>query len=376
MQAVIMAGGKGTQLHPLTTNVPKPMVPLFDRPVMEHCLRLLARHGITDIIVTVSHLARDVVEYFGDGSRLGVRIRYSVETEPLGTAGGVKRIQSMINGTFVVVSGDAITDMDITWALAQHRSASAIATIMLSEVDDPTQFGVVQRDPAGKVLRFAEKPRSTEVFSTTVSTGIYIMEPEVLSCIPYYEPQDFAREVFPRMLNNGEPVYAFPIPGYWCDVGNTAHYRNAHFDALEGRVNVEIPAAHIGQGIWMGERVELHNSAEVSAPVFLGAGVVVRRGAALGRRTVIGADSLVDEGAHIMRSVIGRGSLIGRNSRVSDCIVGSGYSVGDSEAISDRTLVEPVRYDTPVPEPVRTPLPKRPAEPNRRRREHAEELTV
>jgi len=339
MQAVIMAGGVGTRLRPLTANVPKPMVPLFDRPVMEHTINLLTKHGITDVIVTLSHLAGEVVEYFGDGSSLGVKIRYSVETDPYGTAGGVKLIQDMIDGTFVVISGDVVTDFDLTEALHKHRSASAIATIMLCDVDDPTQFGMVRCEPNGRLTRFLEKPKSSEIFGNTVSTGIYILEPEVLSCIPYNWPFDFGRDLFPRMLNNSEPVYGFPIPGYWCDIGNINHYRKVHFDALEGKLKIDLPAAHIGQGIWIGERVDLHSSVEISAPIFLGPGAVVRRGVSLGSHTVVGAEALIDEGARISRSVIGSRSCVGRNAVVTDCIMSGGYSISDDETVNERLLI-------------------------------------
>jgi len=357
MQAVILAGGSASRLYAPTAGIPKPMLPIFDRPVVEHCIALLAKHRITDIIVTTSHISQEIVQYLGDGSRFGVRLRYSVETEPLGTAGGLKLVQPMIDQTFVVIPGDAITDADLSAALRSHHTASAMATLMLHEADDPTQSAIVETDSAGKVTRFLEKPRSSEVFSGTISTGICVLEPEVLSCIPYHRPYDFARELVPSMLNNGEPIYGLALPGYWCDAGDMMRYRNAHFDALEGRLSVELPAAHIGQGIWMGERVELHSSVELSSPVFLGAGVVVRKGATIGSRTIIGADTLVEEGAHVSRSVIGGGSLIGRDASVTDCILGSGYSVTEAERISLRTLVEPV-YRTARAERLATPAPR------------------
>lgn len=348
MQAVIMAGGVGMRLRPLTANVPKPMVPLFDRPVMEHILNLLAKHGITDVIVTLSHLTGEIAEYFGDGSSLGVKIRYSIETDPYGTAGGVKLVQDMIDGTFVVISGDVVTDFDLTEALYKHRSASAIATIMLSDVDDPTQFGAVQCDPNGKVMRFLEKPKSSDVFGKTVSAGIYVLEPEVLSCIPYNWPFDFGRDLFPRMLNNGEPVYGFPIPGYWCDIGNVNHYRKVHFDALEGKLKIDLPAAHIGQGIWIGERVDLHSSVEISAPVFLGPGAIIRRGAILENHTVVGTEALINEGARISHSVIGSRSCVGRNAVVTNCITSGGYSISDSETVNEQLLITSPYYEKPT----------------------------
>ena len=339
MQAVILAGGKGTRLRPLTTSAPKPMVPLFDRPVMEYCVKLLAGHGITDIIVAVSHLAQEIMHYFGDGSRYGVKIRYSVEMEALGTAGAVKLVQGMINGTFLVVAGDIITDFDLAAALQRHKAASAIASLMLYRVDDPSDFGLVESDDAGRITRFLEKPKSTEIFTDTISTGIYILEPEALSCIPYDRPCDFARELFPRMLNNREPVYGFRVPGYWCDVGNLLQYRNAHFDALEGRVKLDLPATHVGGGVWLGEGVKVHPSVNLASPVFLGSGVTIRRSANIGERTVIGANTLVDEFASISNTIIGSGSFVGPNARITGCVIGSGCATTDGESIEYRTLV-------------------------------------
>jgi len=358
MQAVIMAGGNKTQLYPITANIPKPLLPIFDRPVMEHCIKLLAKHKITDIIVTLSYLAKDIIYYFGDGTRFGVNIRYFVETEPQGTAGGIKLVQNMIEDTFVVLSGDAVTDIDLTAALDMHRKSSAIASLMLYKVDNPGEFGIVECDTGGKITRFLEKPKSSEVFTDNVNTGIYIFEPEVLSCIPYYQQYDFSRELFPRMLNNQEPIYGITLPGYWCDVGNLPQYLNAHFDALEGRVKLELPATHIGKGVWLGERVEVDNSVELSSPVFLGAGARVRRDASLGKRTIIGSETLVDEGADITRSVIGSNSHIARNTHIADCVIGSGYSTNDNDDIQDQSLVSHVHYEIETELPIKkAPVP-------------------
>lgn len=331
MQAVILAGGSRARLHPPTTSIPKPLIPFFDRPVMEHSIKLLAKHGITDIIVTTSYLAKDIMRYFGNGSRWGVSIRYSIENEPMGTAGAVKLVQAMISETFVVVSGGAITDADLTVAITAHKSASPIATILLDRADDPTQFGVVDCDESGRVTRFVEKPKSADASANTVSSGIYLLEPEALSSIPYNTVQDFALNLFPRLLRNMEPVQGVRLSGYWCDAGNLLQYRNAHFDALQGKIRLDLPAVHAGEGIWVGERVDIHPSAQLASPIFIGSGASIGRDAVLGEQTIIGANALIGDGAYVARSVIGGGSFIGREMRVTDSVISGGYAVTQTD---------------------------------------------
>ncbi|MCL5104835.1 MAG: NDP-sugar synthase [Armatimonadetes bacterium] len=369
MQAVILAGGNGTRLRPLIATVPKPMLPLFDMPILEHSIRLLAKHGIRDIIITTSPYADGLMDYFGDGANWGVRIRYSVEHEPMGTAGAVKLARKMIQDTFIVFSGDVVSDFDLKEAIISHKSTSAIATILLAQVDDPTQFGIVRCDSTGRLRQFKEKPRSHEVTSNIVSTGIYIFEPEVLSCIPYDEPCDFGRQLFPRMLNNQEPIYGLSPRGYWCDVGNLANYRRLHTDALTGPLNVEIPGREIADGIHIGEDVDIHPSAQLSGPLFLGNGVTVRRGANVGKGTVVGAGTCIDEGAEVVGSIIGGGSYLGPNASVADCIIGGEYRISEGETARGRAFIEYARYETPEPTvPIRREVPK-PARPAKKARE-------
>ena len=359
MQAVILAGGNGTRLRPLIATVPKPMLPLFDMPILEHSIRLLAKHGIRDIIITTSPYADGLMDYFEDGASWGVRIRYSVEHEPMGTAGAVKLPRKMIEDTFIVLSGDIVSDFDLKEATTTHKSTSAIATILLSEVDDPTQFGMVRCDSTGRVSQFIEKPRSHAANSNTVSTGIYVFDPEVLSCIPYDEPCDFGRQLFPRMLNNQEPVYGISPKGYWCDVGNLANYRRLHTDALTGLLNVEIPGREIADGIRIGENVDIHPSAQLSGPLFLGNGVNVKGNVRIGTGTVIGAGTCVDEGAQVRGSIIGNGSYLGPNASVMDCILGSEYRIAQDETVRGRAFIESVYYETPEPTvPIRREIPK------------------
>ncbi|HOK52966.1 MAG TPA: NDP-sugar synthase [Armatimonadota bacterium] len=335
---MILAGGRGTRLHPLTMSTPKPLLPLFSKPVMEHTIELLCRHGIREIIVALSSQAHEIAEHFGDGSKWGVNIRYSLEDEPRGTAGAVKMIQPYIDGRFLVVSGDAITDFDLTMAVDYHKRKSAIATMLLHQVEDPADYGIVQQESDGRISRFLEKPKYTEIFSNIINSGIYILEPEALSSIPYFTAYDFARDLFPRMLRNLEPIYGCLLPGFWCDVGNVIQYRNAHFDALTGKAQLDITGTEVEPGVWIGEEAEIHHTAELAGPLFLGTGAEVRKNAALKPFAVVGENSLVDEAATVARSIVGSRALIGKGTRVTDCVIGCGYQVQELQRINNRVI--------------------------------------
>lgn len=233
MKAVIMAGGLGTRLRPLTDDIPKPMVPIHGRPAMEYALMLLKKHGITDIAVTLFYYPEVIMNYFGDGSRFGVRLHYYLEREPLGTAGSVKQAKDFLDESFLVISGDGITDIHLGKIIRSHQKNKAIATMALTRVDDPTQFGIVITDTDGRIRQFIEKPKPEEVFSNTINTGIYVMEPEVFSYIPegFF---DFSKNLFPKLLENRLSFYGFFANGYWCDIGTTEQYRQVHIDINNG----------------------------------------------------------------------------------------------------------------------------------------------
>ena len=331
MQAIILAGGSQAQLHPWAAHTPKPMLPFFDRPVTEHIIRLLARHDIRDIIITTSGRTMDVPEYFGDGSNLQVNLRYSIEDKPAGTAGAIRRVESLLTGTFIVISSDIITDLDISAAIDEHKSAGAIATVLTHQVGDPTGFGVLCWDETGKISKFVEKPRSTEVFSDTISTGIYVLEPEVISNIAPYSTQDFARHVFPLLLRNQESMHASHLPGYWCDLGDILQYRTAHFDALQGKVRIDLPAVYAGEGIWVGEGVDLHPSVQLAPSVLIGSTTSIARDAVIGKNTIIGSNSQIAAGANISHSIIGSGAAIMSEARIADTVIAGGANKVDPE---------------------------------------------
>jgi mannose-1-phosphate guanylyltransferase/phosphomannomutase len=357
MQAIVLAGGSGRHLYAHGADVPKPMLPLFDVPVLEHTIRHLARSGIEEVVIVAAENAKAIIEYFGTTGPSGAKIRYLLESEPMGTAGSVKCLQNVIRGTFLVLAGDLITDFDVASAMDMHRHAGAVATILTHEVDEPTEYGILSFDTSGRVMRFVEKPLHSNIFSNAASTGIYLCEPEVLSCIPYNRHFDFALDLFPRMISNQEPVYAFQIPGYWCDVGNLAQYRSAHFDAMSGKLRLDLPAAHIGEGVWLGEGTVIDPTADLHGPLYLGSHTIIRNGSALGPRTVIGAHCLVDEGARVERSIVGGESFVGAGAEIRDSILGGPQRVPEREELSYCVMISAAtpRLTPPAAPVVRMP---------------------
>lgn len=365
MQAVILAGGNAVRSMSISAGVHKAMLPLFDRPVLEHTIILMANHGIDDITVCISPEHTEIAEYFGDGSRWEVKIRYMIEHEPRGTAGAVKLLQKNLNDTFLVLSCDATTDFNLTAAVSAHKNNSALATILLHEVEETTQYGVVRHDSKGLITHFFEKPKTGQVLDRTVNTGIYIFEPNTLSCIAYDEYQDFALHVFPRMLANQEPVYAFEPLGFWQDAGILGEYNRLHAAALTGRLKLDLIATEKSEGVWIGKDAKVHSSAHIAGPAYIGAGAEIKRGAILSEGTVIGAESIVEEGAELINCVIGRCSHIGSSANLKDCIFSGGLDIAEMGSMSDifSVNIEAYAIETKKAIPTTVRRPSRPASP-------------
>ncbi|MEO6862915.1 MAG: NDP-sugar synthase, partial [Microcoleus sp.] len=297
MRAVLMAGGSGTRLRPLTCDLPKPMVPILNRPIAEHIINLLKRHNITEIIATLHYLPDVMREYFTDGAEFGVQITYAVEEDkPLGTAGCVKNIAELLDQTFLVISGDSITDFDLTEAINFHRLHQSKATLILTRVPNPMEFGVVITEENYRISRFLEKPSSSEIFSDTVNTGIYILEPEVLDYLPANQECDFSKDLFPLLLEKNEPMYGYIAEGYWCDVGQLDVYREAQYDALRGKVNLDLNYYNeVRSGLWVGQNTFIDDSAIVEVPAMIGsncrigARVKIDAGSVIGDNVTVGA---------------------------------------------------------------------------------------
>lgn len=328
MRAVLMAGGSGTRLRPLTCDLPKPMVPILNRPIAEHIVNLLKRHDLKEIIATLHYLPDVMRDYFQDGSEFGVKMTYAVEDEqPLGTAGCVKNVEELLDDTFLVISGDSITDFDLTKAIAFHKEKKSKATLILTRVPNPIEFGLVITDKEGKIQRFLEKPSSSEIFSDTVNTGTYILEPEVLKFLPESEECDFSKDLFPLLLEKGESMYGYVADGYWCDVGNLEAYREAQYDGLQKKVKLDFTYEEKEEGKWIGENTYIDPTAKIQSPVLIGNNCRIGPRVRLHPGTVIGDNITIGSDADINRPIVWNGAIIGDEVLLSACVVARGVRV-------------------------------------------------
>lgn len=351
MKAVIMAGGQGTRLRPLTSNQPKPMLPVVNRPIMEHILNLLKKCGFQEMVVTLQFLPTLITNYFGDGTEWGVSLEYATEFVPLGTAGSVKNSSSLLGETFLVISGDALTDIDLNRVVEFHRRKKAMVTITLIRVENPLEFGIVVTDAEGRIERFLEKPNWGQVFSDTINTGIYVLEPEVLDFIPEGQAYDFSKDLFPRLLEEGYPLYGYVAEGYWCDIGNFEQYVAAHRDILDGKVKIDIPGFRMAENVWVGEGVDIEPGAEIRGPSVLGDHCKVEAGSRIREYTVLGHNVVIKKDSFVHRAIIYDNSYIGNGCHLRGCVVGKncdlkanvrleeGVVIGDECLIGESVLV-------------------------------------
>jgi mannose-1-phosphate guanylyltransferase/phosphomannomutase len=353
VKAVVMAGGEGTRLRPLTSNQPKPMVPVVGKPCMEHIVDLLRRHGMSDVIVTLAFMPQAIRSYFGAGESLGVNVEYSVEESPLGTAGSVRLASARLDETFVVISGDALTDVNLQRVVDFHREKGAAVTIGLKSVENPLEFGIVVTDDDGRIERFLEKPSWGQVFSDTINTGIYVLEPEVLRHVPSDRPYDFSKELFPLLLEMGRPLYGYVFDEYWQDIGNLDQFRQANFDALDGAVDLDIPGIRLRGNVWLGEGVDLDDLEQISGPAFIGNYCRVAAGASVEPYSVLNSSvtlrerartgrSVIDASTYVGRSAVVDGAIVGRNCDIgSHVLVQEGAAIGDEVALGAQSVIHP-----------------------------------
>jgi mannose-1-phosphate guanylyltransferase len=345
VKAIILVGGEGTRLRPLTSSVPKPMVPVLNKPFLEHVFKHLHNHGIRDIILALCYLPDNIQSYFGDGSGFGINLTYVVEDFPLGTAGAVKNVSDHIDSTFLVLNGDVYTDLDVTSMVALHKDRGAVATIALTPVEDPSAYGVVDIDADGKVKSFIEKPKREEAPSNMINAGTYVLEPDVLK---HMEPQTFRmfeNFLFPLLLNEGEPVYAYWSNAYWIDIGTPEKYTSLNQHLLAGESEVDSscdihPSTKITGAVQFGSNCTVESDVTIEGPTVIGDECVIKRNSVI-KEAIIWPCTIIAEGARIEKSIVGDGCNIGAGACVVDGVVlGGKVVVGRGCVISRNARVD------------------------------------
>lgn len=323
MKTMILAAGLGTRLRPLTETIAKPMIPVVNKPVMEHVIELLARQGFNNLYANVHYRADDVINHFGNGSRWNVDLKYSREDTLAGTAGGLKRLESFFrDGTFVVFSSDLLTDIDLGPLIAFHKERRALATIALTRVEEPSNYGVVKLDGSGRITAFQEKPSNDEAVSNLASCGIYIFEPEILDYIPAEEFYDFGTDLFPQLFVAGLPLYGYEHDNYWLDIGRLDNYQNGNFDALTGKINIQPPGINVADGIWVGSDTEIHNSAEITGPLCIGDNCLIQKNTRIIGPVVIGNNNIINEGTFLQQTIKMPNGHVEENLNIVGDIIG------------------------------------------------------
>lgn len=339
MKAVILVGGLGTRLRPLTCRTPKPMIPLVNQPFIEHMLENLRDQGIDEVILAVQYLADRFHASLGDGSRLGIKLHIVEEPEPRGTAGAVKNVEHMLDGSTFVFNGDVMTDLDLQAMLAFHREQRSKLTIALTPVDDPTAYGLVETDAQGRIRRFIEKPPPDEITTNMINAGTYIIEPELFRYVPPAQHYMFERGLFPVVLQTGDPMFAYPSRSYWTDIGKPQTYLEVHHDILMGKVRYRFRGEQVAERVWQEGEVTIDPSAQIVGPVVLGPGVVIGRGARIIGPSVIGAGCVIGAQASIEGSVLWDHNTIGDGAVLRSCVIGSGNQIGAHAHIADGTII-------------------------------------
>lgn len=351
MKAIIMAGGKGVRMRPLTCEIPKPMIPVMNKPLMEHIILHLKKHGILDIGVTLMYLPQKIMSYFGDGSGWGVRLTYFVEDSPLGTAGSLLHAASFLDGAFIVISGDCMTDINLEDVVKFHDEKEAIATMVLAKSANPLNYGIVSINNEHFVTGLIEKPSLNEVFSDTVNTGIYVLEPEILTHIVPNRPFDFSRELFPKLLDQRLPLLGLTSFGYWSDVGSFESYMETHMDIMNQKV--KLPAGLQPGRIYIGKSTVIEPTASLREPCVIGSNCYIGHKTVIDSYTVIGDNCIIEDQASVKRSIVLGNSIVGTGSELRGCIVGRSVRlkryvscfenvyIGDGTTINERSVIKP-----------------------------------
>jgi len=343
MKAVILVGGFGTRLRPLTLNTPKPLMPLVNRPFFDHTLHMLRLHSVAEVVLAVGYRSEFFQQTYGDGSSHGMSLTYVYEDEPLDTGGAIKNVQAHLTPgeTFLVFNGDVLTDLDLTHMLKYHQQKGSVCTIALTPVEDPSQYGVVDMNDVGRIERFTEKPKRDEATSNWINAGTYIMEPGVLDSIPAGQRWSVERAVFPGLLKSGQPLFGYQSKSYWMDIGTPDKYLQAHVDLLEDRVkhHLKPDGEVLSQGVWAGEGTFVHSGANVAGHVVLGKNCHISEGASIVGPTVLDDDCYVGDGASLVEVVAWKNANFAENSRSRHCVVATGGHVGPDSVVEDGAIV-------------------------------------
>jgi mannose-1-phosphate guanylyltransferase len=336
MQALILVGGEGTRLRPLTCNTPKAMVPVLNTPYLEHVIRYLAGHGVNDIILAQGHLPKAMDEHFRDGGRFGVKLTYALESQPMGTAGAVKNAEKYLTDRFLVLNGDIITDLDITAMCRFHESHQAKATIALTPVEDPTAYGLIETTSEGRVSRFLEKPSRDQITTNMINAGTYVLNKEVLERITAGTNYSFERQLFPQLLESGKPIFAYSSQAYWIDIGTPEKYHLVHRDLLGGRVRGYNHAQ--GKVVQVGHGCQIHPEAQIEGPAIIGDNCIIRRGAKLTGPVVIGPGSTIAEEVTINSSILWQNVRCEMQASVNECLIANDSQLG-TEANIEKSVI-------------------------------------
>ena len=339
MKAVILAGGEGTRLHPITHDIPKPLVPVLNRPLLEHTIASLKKYQVRDIVLAVSYLPEVIQRYFDNGATFGVKLTYAIEDSPLGTAGAVKNAEHNLDDTVAVLNGDTFSDIDLADMIAFHRYKKAKVTIALTRVDNPCAFGVVETDSYGRVKQFIEKPSPNEVTTNWINAGIYIIESEILEHVPGGSYYTFEKGLFPFLLELGESIYGYLFSGYWLDMGTLEKYMQLNFDLLLSKAKSALIDSLGKDEVRCDERVIIHPSAKIVGPAMIGSNCSIGGGAHIMGPVIIGSDCSVGEDTIVEEAVLWKGVNIGKGAELRRCIVGSHTTVGNNSQVIGHALV-------------------------------------
>ncbi|HXE80640.1 MAG TPA: NDP-sugar synthase [Vicinamibacterales bacterium] len=340
MKAILLAGGKGTRLRPLTMHTPKPIVPIFNRPFLHYQIDLVKQvPEIDEVILSLNYQPRRIEDVFGDGSQVGIKIRYVVEPTPLGTGGAVRYAGESLTESVVVLNGDVLTQIDLSSVIALHRERKARATIVLTPVENPAAYGLVETDEAGNVRRFLEKPSADEITCDTINAGIYVLEPETFERIPKDTAWSIERSYFPSLVERGETFVAYTHRGYWIDIGTPEKYMQVHRDIMDGRYQAPPFTAGSARGVWTAPDARVEEGASIEGPAFLDEGVVVKSGARIGPYTVLGRQCHVEEEASVRGSIIWANGRLSREATVEEAILGRHCHIGRGSSVSAGTVL-------------------------------------